>query len=143
MKTNSIKENEIQKNWFVVDANGKNLGRLASNIAQVLRGKRKPDFTPHMDMGDCVVVINAEKVSVTGNNKENQKTYWSHSGYPGALSLTTMRKMRKTFPERIIQNAVQGMLPHNRLGRKILKSLKVYSGSDHPHEAQQPQQLEF
>jgi len=143
MKTNSIKENEIQKNWFVVDANGKNLGRLASNIAQVLRGKRKPDFTPHMDMGDCVVVINAEKVSVTGNNKENQKTYWSHSGYPGALSLTTMRKMRKTFPERIIQNAVKGMLPHNRLGRKILKSLKVYSGSDHPHEAQQPQQLEF
>ena len=143
MKTKSIKENEIQKNWFVVDANGKNLGRLASNIAQVLRGKRKPDFTPHMDMGDCVVVINAEKVSVTGNNKENQKTYWSHSGYPGALSLTTMRKMRKTFPERIIQNAVKGMLPHNRLGRKILKSLKVYSGSDHPHEAQQPQQLEF
>ncbi len=140
METTSIRVNEITRNWYIVDADGQILGRLASEIAQIIRGKKKPFFTPHMDMGDFVVVINAEKVKVTGN-KEKDKTYFRHSGYPGGVTQINLRKVRQSFPERIITNAVKGMLPHNRLGRKLLTHLKVYSGEVHPHAAQQPQTI--
>ena len=140
METTSIRVNEITRNWYIVDADGQILGRLASEIAQIIRGKKKPFFTPHMDMGDFVVVINAEKVKVTGN-KERDKSYFRHSGYPGGVTQINLRKVRQSFPERIITNAVKGMLPHNRLGRKLLTHLKVYSGEVHPHAAQQPQTI--
>ena len=142
METTSIRVNEITRNWYIVDADGQILGRLASEVAQIIRGKKKPFFTPHMDMGDFVVVINAEKVKVTGN-KEKDKTYFRHSGYPGGITQINLRKVRQVFPERIITNAVKGMLPHNRLGRKLLTHLKVYSGELHPHAAQQPQTITF
>ena len=142
METTSIRVNEITRNWYIVDADGQILGRLASEVAQIIRGKKKPFFTPHMDMGDFVVVINAEKVKVTGN-KERDKSYFRHSGYPGGVTQINLRKVRKNFPERIITNAVKGMLPHNRLGRKLLTHLKVYSGELHPHAAQQPQTITF
>ena len=142
METTSIRVNEITRNWYIVDADGQILGRLASEIAQIIRGKKKPFFTPHMDMGDFVVVINAEKVKVTGN-KEKDKTYFRHSGYPGGVTQINLRKVRQNFPERIITNAVKGMLPHNRLGRKLLTHLKVYSGELHPHAAQRPQTITF
>jgi large subunit ribosomal protein L13 len=141
MKTISIKQSEIQKNWWVADAEGKVLGRFASEVAQILRGKHKVDFTPHMDMGDCVVVINAEKIEVTGN-KEKSKTYFRHTGYPGGGKETALADLRRSKPERIIENAIKGMLPHNKLGRAIFSHLKVYTGSDHPHLAQNPQILE-
>jgi len=140
METKSIRVNEIIRNWYIIDADGQILGRLASEVAQIIRGKKKPFFTPHMDMGDFVVVINAEKVKVTGN-KEKDKTYFRHSGYPGGVTQINLRKVRQSFPERIITNAVKGMLPHNRLGRKLLTHLKVYSGEVHPHAAQQPQTI--
>ena len=142
METSSIRINEITRNWYIVDADGQILGRLASEVAQIIRGKKKPFFTPHMDMGDFVVVINAEKVKVTGN-KERDKSYFRHSGYPGGVTQINLRKVRQNFPERIITNAVKGMLPHNRLGRKLLTHLKVYSGERHPHVAQQPQTITF
>ncbi len=142
MKTISIKQSEIEKNWWIADAEGQTLGRFASNIAQILRGKHKVNFTPHMDMGDCVVVINAEKIQVTGS-KETEKTYFRHSGFPGGGKVTSVAEMRRKHPERIVENAIKGMLPHNRLGRSILSHLKVYVGSDHPHTAQQPQTLEI
>tara|TARA_Y100000590_G_scaffold293327_1_gene330370 strand:+ start:648 stop:1076 length:429 start_codon:yes stop_codon:yes gene_type:complete len=141
MKTNSIKASEITRDWYLIDAEGKTLGRLASNIAQVIRGKKKPFFTPHMDMGDFVVVVNAEKVSVTGS-KETDKKYFRHSGYPGGEKETPLKDMREKYPERIITNAVRGMLPKNKLGRKLLKHLKVYKGGDHPHAAQKLTSLE-
>ena len=140
METTSIRVNEITRNWYIIDADGQILGRLASEVAQIIRGKKKPFFTPHMDMGDFVVVINAEKVKVTGN-KEKDKTYFRHSGYPGGVTQINLRKVRQSFPVRIITNAVKGMLPHNRLGRKLLTHLKVYSGEVHPHAAQQPQTI--
>ena len=140
METTSIRVNEITRNWYIIDADGQILGRLASEVAQIIRGKKKPFFTPHMDMGDFVVIINAEKVKVTGN-KEKDKTYFRHSGYPGGVTQINLRKVRQSFPERIITNAVKGMLPHNRLGRKLLTHLKVYSGEVHPHAAQQPQTI--
>ena len=142
METTSIRANEITREWFIVDAEGQTLGRLASEIAQIIRGKKKPFFTPHMDMGDFVVVINAEKVKVTGN-KEKDKTYFRHSGYPGGVTQISLRKVRQDYPERIITNAVKGMLPHNRLGRQLLTHLKVYSGTDHPHSAQLPKTITF
>ena len=142
METTSIRVNEITRNWYIIDADGQILGRLASEVAQIIRGKKKPFFTPHMDMGDFVVVINAEKVKVTGN-KEKDKTYFRHSGYPGGVTQINLRKVRQSFPERIITNAVKGMLPHNRLGRKLLTHLKVYSGELHPHASQQPQTITF
>ena len=142
METTSIRVNEITRNWYIVDADGQILGRLASEVAQIIRGKKKPFFTPHMDMGDFVVVINAEKVKVTGN-KERDKSYFRHSGYPGGVTQINLRKVRQNFPERIIANAVKGMLPHNRLGRKLLTHLKVYSGELHPHAAQRPQTITF
>ena len=142
MKTTSISVNEINRDWFIVDAENQTLGRLSSEIAQILRGKKKPFFTPHMDMGDFVIVINAEKVKVTGK-KERNKTYFRHSGFPGGSTQVNLRKVRQDYPERIILNAVKGMLPHNRLGRKILTHLKVYQGELHPHSAQQPQTITF
>ena len=142
METTSIRADEISREWFIVDAKGQTLGRLASEIAQIIRGKKKPFFTPHMDMGDFVVVVNAEKVKVTGN-KEKDKTYFRHSGYPGGVTQISLREVRQDFPERIITNAVKGMLPHNRLGRQLLTHLKVYSGTDHPHAAQLPKTITF
>ena len=137
MLTSSIKKDDIQRDWYIVDADNKTLGRLASEVAQVIRGKKKPFYTPNLDMGDFVVVINAEKISVTGN-KEEQKKYFSHSGVPGGDKETSLSSLRAKQPEKIIYNAVKGMLPHNRLGRKLIKHLKVYSGSEHPHASQQP-----
>ena len=142
MKTYSIKAGEIQKDWFVADAENKILGRLASEVAQVLKGKHKPTYTPHMDMGDFVVVVNAEKVRVSGK-KEMQKTYFSHSGYPGGTKELDLYTLRRKHPERVIQNAVKGMLPHNSLGRDMMRNLKIYSGPDHPHSAQEPKVMEF
>lgn len=142
METTSIRAEEISRDWFIVDAEGQTLGRLSSEIAQIIRGKKKPFYTPHMDMGDFVIVINAEKIKVTGN-KEKDKSYFRHSGYPGGVTQISLRKVRQDFPERIITNAVKGMLPHNRLGRQLLTHLKVYSGTDHPHAAQLPQKITF
>ena len=141
MKTISIKKTEITKNWWVADAEGKILGRFASKISQILRGKHKPYFTPHMDMGDFVVIINAEKINVTGK-KETNKTYFSHTGYPGGGKEKSLASVRKSNPERILMNAVKGMLPHNKLGRSMLTHLKIYSGPNHPHLAQNPKNLE-
>ena len=140
MKTESIKSSEIVRNWYLVDAKGKTLGRLASTVAQILRGKNKVNFTPHMDMSDFIVVVNAEKVVLTGN-KENSKEYWRHTGYPGGQKTVSYKKMLEIYPDRVISNAVKGMLPHNKLGRKLLKHLKVYRGDEHPHEAQNPEKL--
>jgi len=142
MKTISLKKSEIQKNWWIVDARGAVLGRLASEVAQILRGKHKTNFTPHLDMGDCVIVINAEKIEVTGN-KEKDKKYFSHTGYPGGGKETSLEHLRQSKPEEIIQKAVKGMLPHNKLGRSILSHLKIYVGSEHPHLAQNPQDLKI
>ena len=142
MKTYLPKISEIQKTWYVVDAEGKTLGRMASQIAAILRGKHKPTFTPHMDVGDHVIVINAEKVELTGR-KADQKKYYRHSGYPGGIKETAFSVMLKKKPRAVVTIAVKGMLPHNRLGRSILKHLKVYAGPDHPHESQQPEQLEI
>ena len=140
MKTKSLKASEISKEWYIANAEGKTLGRFASEVAKVLRGKHKPSFTPHMDMGDFVVVVNADKIQVSGN-KESDKTYIKHSGYIGSTTLTKLDHMRRTKPERIVEKAVWGMLPKNRLGRAIIKHLKVYAGTEHPHQAQQPKEL--
>jgi len=142
MKTRSLKAAEIQKDWYIADADGKTLGRFASEIAKILRGKHKPTFTPNLDMGDFVIVINADKVKLSGN-KETNKTYFKHSGYVGSTTFTKLDHMRRTHPQRIVEKAVWGMLPKNRLGRSIIKHLKVYNGEDHPHSAQQPKTLEF
>ncbi len=133
---------DIKRDWFVVDATDQTLGRLASDVAHILRGKHKPTYAPHMDGGDFIVIINAEKVAVTGN-KEVQKRYFRHSGYPGGLREFTLDEMRERFPERVIENAVRGMLPKNKLGRKMFGKLKVYAGSEHPHGPQNPQPLEI
>ena len=142
MKTFSAKAQDIEHKWYVVDAQGKTLGRLASEIATILRGKHKPIYTPHVDCGDYVIVINAEKVWTTGM-KLDQKIYYRHSGYPGGLREITLREQLKKFPSRVIESAVKGMLPKNRLGRKIYKKLKVYAGSTHPHAAQKPEVLDL
>ena len=140
MKTESVKSNEIVRDWYVVDAKDKTLGRLASSVAQILRGKNKVNFSPNLDMSDFIIVINAEKIILTGN-KENTKEYWRHTGYPGGQKTVSYKKMIDERPDRVIMSAVKGMLPHNKLGRKLLKHLKVYSGSNHPHEAQSPKEL--
>ena len=137
MLTSSIKKDEIKRDWYLFDAENKTLGRLASEIAQVIRGKKKPFYTPNLDMGDFVVVINAEKIYLSGD-KKNQKKYFSHSGYPGSGKEILLSTIQEKEPERIIYNAVRGMLPHNKLGRKLIKHLKVYSGAKHPHESQEP-----
>ena len=140
-RTYVTKPEDVQRKWYVVDAKGQTLGRLASEVAQVVRGKHKPIYTPAADVGDYVIVVNAEKVHVTGR-KLDQKMYYRHSGYPGGLKEISLRRMLEERPTRVIELAVRGMLPKNRLGRKMIKKLKVYAGADHPHEAQQPEPLE-
>ena len=142
MKTYSAKAGEITREWYLVDAEGQTLGRLATRIADTLRGKDKPQYTPHVDTGDFVVVVNAEKISVSGN-KRADKRYYRHSGYPGGLRSRTLEEMLDRRPEEVIRLAVKGMLPRNRLARKQLTKLKVYAGPDHPHAAQQPKPLEL
>tara|TARA_Y100000814_G_scaffold24187_1_gene16085 strand:+ start:193 stop:621 length:429 start_codon:yes stop_codon:yes gene_type:complete len=142
MKTYSAKTKQVPQNWLLLDASGQTLGRMAAEIASRLRGKHKAEFTPHVDTGDYVVVINAEKVAVTGN-KSKDKLYHSHSGYPGGLKSVPFEKLQKKAPERIIQLAVKGMLPRTPLGRTMFKKLKVYAGGDHPHTAQQPQAVKL
>lgn len=139
-KTFSAKKEEVQRDWYVVDASDKVLGRLATQIANILRGKNKPIFTPHVDTGDFVVVINADKVRLTGRKWE-QKTFYRHSGYPGGLKSITAAKIKDKKPEFLIKHAVKGMLPHNKLGNKQIKKLKIFAGPDHKHEAQSPKPL--
>ena len=142
MATLSFSSKDIDKTWWVIDANGKTLGRMATEIALRLRGKHKPEYTPHADVGDFVVVVNAEKVAVTGK-KETEKIYWRHTGFPGGIKGKPLGKMRAEKPEKMIEIAVKGMLPKNPLGRAMYKKLKVYKGGTHPHAAQQPQTLEL
>lgn len=142
MKTYVAKPTDRQRDWYVVDAEGKTLGRLATQIADVLRGKRKPEYTPHIDTGDFVIVVNAEKIEVTGRKRE-RKLYYRHSGYPGGLRSRTLDEMLERRPEEVLRKAVKGMLPRNRLGRAQLRKLKIYAGPDHPHAAQQPKPLEI
>ena len=142
MKTYSAKAQEVDRKWYIVDAEGKTLGRLATTVANVLRGKNKPIFTPHVDTGDFVVVINAEKVMLTGK-KPLQKTYQRYSGYPGGLKIEKFADVIAKHPERVIESAVRGMISRNKLGRTLFKKLKVYRGPDHPHEAQNPEPLDI
>ena len=142
MKTFSAKPQEVKREWFVIDATDKVLGRLSAEVAHRLRGKHKPEFTPHVDTGDHIVIINADKIAVTGN-KEEAKTYYSHSGFPGGIKQTNVRKLRETKPELIIEKAVKGMLPSNPLGRAVFKKLHVYAGAEHKHAAQEPKVLEI
>jgi large subunit ribosomal protein L13 len=141
MKTYSAKPGEITREWYLVDAEGKTLGRLATQIADTLRGKRKPQYTPHVDTGDFVIVVNAEKIQVTGN-KLDQKRYYRHSGYPGGLRSRTLREQLDRRPTEVLRVAVKGMLPKNRLARQQITKLKIYAGPEHPHEAQNPRPLE-
>ncbi len=142
VKTYTVRKGDIKREWYVVDARGKTLGRLASEIAKILRGKHKPIYVPHLDCGDHVIVVNAEKVWVTGK-KLDQKFYHRHSGYPGGLKSISLRDQLQKHPTRVLEAAVRGMLPKNRLGRAMIKKLKVYAGSSHPHQAQQPKVLEL
>ncbi len=142
MKTFTLKKEEIEKKWWLVNADGKTLGRLATEVATLLRGKRKPEFTPFVDCGDFVVVVNAEKINVTGKKIE-QKKYYSHSGYPGGLKVNTLKELLDKKPEEVIRKAVWGMIPKGKLGRAVYKKLKVYKGPEHPHDAQKPQEYRF
>jgi large subunit ribosomal protein L13 len=142
MRTYQATPQDRERVWYVVDADGKTLGRLATQIADVLRGKRKPTYTPHVDVGDFVIVVNAEKVAVTGDKRE-KKLYWRHSGYPGGIRSRTLGDLLEKRPEEVIRKAVKGMLPRNRLARQQLRKLKVYAGPEHPHQAQKPEQLEI
>jgi len=142
MATYSAKAADIKRNWFVVDASGKTLGRLASRVAAVLKGKTKPIYTTHVDTGDFVIVVNAGKINLTGRKLE-QKTYYRHSGYPGGFKSVTAGKLIATRPERVIKMAVQGMLPKTQLGKSMLSKLKIYAGDKHPHAAQQPMEMKF
>ena len=142
MKTISMRAEDVQRSWYVVDAENQTLGRLATEVARRLRGKHKAEYTPHVDTGDYIVVINADKIRVTGN-KTTDKMYYRHSGYPGGIKSVSFEKLRDTYPDRIIEKAVKGMLPRNPLGRSMLRKLKVYAGSEHPHSAQQPELLEI
>ena len=142
MKTQSVNKESVVHDWYLVDADGKTLGRLSTQIANRLRGKHKPEFTPHVDTGDYIVVINADKIHVTGK-KETDKFYYHHTGFPGGIKSVALGKMREKSPEKILENAVKGMMPRNRLGRAMLSKLKVYAGNSHPHSAQQPMVLEL
>ena len=142
MRTYQATPQDRERVWYVVDAEGKTLGRMATQIADVLRGKRKPSYTPHVDVGDFVIVINAAKVAVTGDKRE-KKLYWRHSGYPGGIRSRTLGDLLEKRPEEVIRKAVKGMLPRNRLARQQLRKLKIYAGPDHPHQAQKPEQLEI
>jgi large subunit ribosomal protein L13 len=141
MKTYQANAQDRERDWCVVDAEGRTLGRLATQIANVLRGKHKPTYTPHVDVGDFVIVVNAEKIAVTGDKRE-KKLYWRHSGYPGGIRSRTLGDLLEKRPEEVIRKAVKGMLPRNRLARAQLRKLKVYAGPEHPHQAQKPEQLE-
>ena len=141
-KTYSAKAEEVERTWYVVDAEGKTLGRLATEVARILRGKHKPIYTPHVDTGDFVIIVNADKIRVTGKRLD-QKMYYRHSGYMGGLKETSLRTMLDKHPERVLQLAVKGMMPKNPLGRKMYRKLKVYAAPDHPHTAQNPQPLEL
>ncbi len=140
MKTWTVRPGDIDRKWYIVDAKDLVLGRMATEVARILRGKHRPEYSPHADCGDHVIVINADKVAVTGS-KETAKTYYHHTGFPGGLKSITLEKQRAEHPERVIESAVKGMMPKGPLGRKMLKKLKVYAGEDHPHTAQKPQQL--
>ena len=142
MKTYQATAQDRERDWYVVDADGRTLGRLATQIANVLRGKRKPTYTPHVDVGDFVIVVNAEKIAVTGDKRE-KKLYWRHSGYPGGIRSRTLGDLLEKRPEEVIRKAVKGMLPRNRLARAQLRKLKVYAGPEHPHRAQKPEKLEI
>jgi large subunit ribosomal protein L13 len=142
MKTISMRAQDVQRSWLLVDAENKTLGRLATEVARRLRGKHKPEYTPHVDTGDFVIVVNAEKVRVTGN-KTSDKMYYRHSGYPGGIKAISFEHLRDKHPERIIEKAVKGMLPRNPLGRAMFRKLKVYAGGEHPHSAQQPELLDL
>lgn len=141
-KTYYPKPDEIAREWLIVDAQGQNLGRLSTRIARLILGKLKPEFTPGVDVGDFVIVINAKQITVTGNRLDD-KMYYRHSGYPGGLKKISLRDQLEKHPDRVIRSAVWGMLPHNRLGRKMLKKLKVYAGADHPHQGQQPKVVDL
>jgi len=142
-KTFNLKKEEIERKWYVADATGQILGRFAAEIAKKLRGKDKPTFSPHLDCGDFIIVINAEKIKVKGGNKLEEKKYYRHSGYIGNMKVTSLEKMLEKKPEFVIMNAVRGMIPHNTLGRRVIKKLKVYKGAEHPHEAQKPEKLDL
>jgi len=139
-KTFVVKGKDIKEQWYIVDADGLTLGRIATRVASVLKGKHRPDYTPGLNLGDHVIILNAEKIVVSGNRLDD-KQYYRVSGYPGGLKTVSMRKMLDTHPDRVLTSAVKGMLPHNRFGRALLKKLKVYAGTEHPHEAQQPKPL--
>ena len=140
--TTFFREQDVVQKWFVVDANGKTLGRVASQVARLLRGKHKPQFTPNADLGDFVIVVNADKVKVTGKRTE-LKEYFHYTGYPGGAVFQQFKDVLKDHPERVIEHAVKGMIPHTKLGRRIIKKLKVYAGNEHPHSAQKPEVIEF
>ena len=140
MKTVSVRQQDVAHEWYVVDATGQTLGRLATEIARRLRGKHKAEYTPHVDTGDYIIVVNAEKVFVSGN-KETKKIYYRHSGYPGGIKSTSLKRLREAKPEELLEKAVRGMLPRNPLGRAVFRKLKVYSGDTHPHGAQQPKTM--
>ena len=142
MRTYVVRQEEITRKWFVVDADGKTLGRLASAIAQILKGKHKPMYSPHLDVGDYVVVINAERIAVTGR-KMDQKMYYRHTGYPGGIRESNLRDLLARHPTYAVKFAIKGMLPKNRLGRKMIRKLKIYAGPEHPHQAQHPEVLEL
>ncbi len=142
MRTYVPKPADVKKKWYLVDAEGEVLGRLASKVAAVLRGKHKPTYSPHMDVGDHVIIVNADKIRVTGKKAKN-KTYFRHSGYPGGVTQETFADLKKKHPERILEKAIWGMLPHNRLGRKMYKKLKVHAGKEHVHQAQRPEKMEL
>lgn len=140
--THSFRTDEVSKKWYIVDAEGKTLGRIASRVASILYGKHKPQFTPNADTGDFVVIINADKVKITGKRAE-LKTYFHHTLYPGGATVEEFKNLIKTKPEKVLTHAVKGMIPHNRLGARVIKKLKVYRGTEHPHQAQQPEVLSF
>jgi len=142
VKTYMAKTGQVEQKWFVIDADGLVLGRLASRVASIVRGKTKPIFTPHVDTGDNVIILNADKVRLTGH-KLDAKKYYRHSGYPGGITEITARKLLEKKPEEVLRHAIWGMLPHNKLGRKLLKKVKIYTGVEHPHAAQKPEPLEF
>ena len=142
METSYIKANQVDKKWFIVDATNKTLGRLSSKVAQILRGKNKVNYTPHMDMGDFVIIVNADKVKLSGK-KESNKDYFKHTNYPGGAKNISIKIMREKKPEFILMNSIKGMLPHNRLGKIILTHLKVYAGDNHPRDSQEPIKLEL
>ena len=142
MKTYSARSETVQRDWFVVNAEDKILGRLAAAVASRLRGKHKPEYTPHVDTGDYMVIVNAEKISVTGN-KAKDKIYYSHTGYPGGIKQTNFENLSKKAPEKLFKSAVKGMLPRGPLGREMLRKLKIYAGANHPHQAQQPKSLDI